>query len=447
MKRIFLILLLVGITLGAGFWLGKRNDTASPPPLAALNARQVYVCPMHSHIVQDHPGTCPICGMDLVQAGQSESGLNDTGAQIHVDTTTQQKLGVRLAIAERGSLAQEIHTYATLSADVSAMQRITPTVDGLLVKLYATHPGQRIAAGAPLYDIFSQELLGLQNEYTDYFKRRNQTLKSAEETRVRNRQMLESMHGNDAAGHEEVEKGMRQGEDQINSMLQPMERDGERLTGRLKLSGFSDAMLLDLASKRRALGLVTIRAQRACTVNDVSARSGMSVSAMTDILTCVEANRAWLEVVFYAEQASSVHEGDTVRVQFADGKRVQTRLTGLGSITEGETRTTRARIPIKLSAGQKLGDYADVTVLSAPHEALSVPVSAVMRTGRGDFVMRALGNGHFMPQKIETGIASDDRIEIHKGLDVGDQVAVNGQFLLDAAASIADAAQRYDQNK
>ena len=445
MKPIFLIVLLVCITLGAGFWLGQRNGTASPLPLTASNTRQVYVCPMHSHIVQDHPGTCPICGMDLVQAGQSESGESDTGAQIHVDTATQQKFGVRLASAKRGSLAHEIHTYATLSADVSAMQRITPTVDGLLVKLYATHPGQRIAAGAPLYDIFSQELLGLENEYTDYFKRRNQTLRNAEETRIQNRQMLESMHGNDAAGRTQIEKGMRQGEDQINSMLQPMERDGERLTGRLKLSGFSDAMLLDLANKRSASGVVTIRAQHACTVNDVSARSGMSVSAMTDILTCVEANRAWLELAFYEDQASHVHEGDTVQVIFADGKHMQTRLTGLSSITEGKARTIRARIPIKLAAGQQLGDYADVTLLSSPHEALSVPVSAVMRTGRGDFVMRALGNGHFMPQKIETGMANDDRIEIREGLKAGDQVAVNGQFLLDAAASIADAAQRYEQ--
>jgi len=445
MKRILLIVLLVGITLGTGFWLGQRNDTATPLSLAASNTRQVYVCPMHSHIVQDHPGTCPICGMDLVQAGQSESGQSETGTQIHVDTATQQKFGVRLTSAERGSLAHEIHTYATLTADVSAMQRITPTVDGLLVKLYATHPGQRIAAGEPLYDIFSQELLQLENEYTDYFKRRSQTLKNAEETRIQNRQMLESMHGNDAAGREQVEKGLRQGEDQINSMLQPMERDGERLTGRLKLSGFSDAMLLQLTSKRRASGVVTIRARQACTVNDVSARSGMSVSAMTDILTCVEANRAWLEVVFYPDQASYVHEGDTVQVQFADGKRMQTRLTGLSSITEGEARTIRARIPIKLTTGQQLGDYADVTLLSAPHEALSVPVSAVMRTGHGDFVMRALGNGHFMPQKIETGMANDDRIEIREGLEAGDQVAVNGQFLLDAAASIADAAQRYEQ--
>ena len=447
MKRIFLILLLGGIILGTGFWLGQRSDSASSQPVAAAPARQVFVCPMHSHIVQDHPGSCPICGMDLVQAGNSQQGQGSSGAQVYVDTATQQKFGVRLAAAERASLAHEIHTYATLSADVGAMRRITPTVEGLLVKLYATRPGQRIATGEPLYDIFSQELLGLQNEYTDYFRRRSQTLKSAEETRVRNRQMLESMHGQDAAGLAEVEKGLRQGEEQIISMLQPMERDGERLTGRLKLSGFSDAMLLELANKRRASGVVTIRAQHACTVNDVSARSGMSVSAMTDILTCVEANRAWLEVVFYPDQASHVHEGDTLQVQFADGKRMQTRLTGLSSITEGEARTIRARIPIKLAPGQQLGDYADVTVLSAPHEALSVPVSAVLRTGRGDFVMRALGNGHFMPQKVETGMGNNDRIEIRDGLEAGDQVAVNGQFLLDAAASIADAAQRYDQKK
>ncbi len=446
MKRIFLILLLasitLGITLGAGFWLGQHNNNTAPSPPAAAPTQQIYVCPMHSHIVQNHAGSCPICGMDLVSTGQ-----NETGTQINVDTATQQKFGVRLASAERGMLAQKIHTYATLTAAVNTLQRITPTVDGLLVKLYATHPGQRIAAGAPLYDIFSEELLKLQNDYIDYLKRRSQTLKSAEEIRVRNRQTLESTYGQDTAGLAEIEKGLRQSEDLTESMSQPMERDGERLTGRLKLAGFSDAMLLQLASQRRASGAVTIRAQHACTVSEVSARSGMSVSAMSDILTCVAANRAWLEVVFYPDQASFVHEGDTLEVQFADGKRIQTKLTGLSNISEGEARTLRARIPIQIAPGQQLGDYADVTLISAPHEALSIPVSAVMRTGRGDFVMRAMSDGHFMPQKIETGIANDDRIEIREGLEAGDQVAVNGQFLLDAAASIADVLQRHDQKK
>ena len=442
MKRIIFILLLVGITVAAGLWLGQRNDNSSANPVAASVARQVYVCPMHSHIVQDHPGTCPICGMDLVQAGHSE-----TGAQIYVDTTTQQKFGVRLATVAHSSLSHEIHTYATLTADVNNIQRITPTVEGLLVKLYATHPGQRIATGKPLYEIFSQELLGMQNEYTDYFRRRTQSLKSAEETRIQNRHMLESMHGQDAAAREQIEAGMRQGEEQISSMLQPMERDGERLKNRLKFAGFSDAMLHELASNRSGSGVVTIRAQHDCTVTEVNARPGMSLSAMTEILTCSESNRAWLEVVLYPDQTDRVHEGDTVQVEFADGEHMQTKLTGLSSITEGDARTIRARIPIKLADGHHLGDYADVTLLGSPFTALSVPVSAVIRTGHGNYVMRALENGHFMPQKVEAGIANDDRIVIRDGLSAGDKVAVNGQFLLDAAASIADAVQRYDHKK
>ncbi|MDR9437418.1 MAG: heavy metal-binding domain-containing protein, partial [Thiohalophilus sp.] len=29
-----------------------------------------YVCPMHPQIVRGEPGTCPICGMDLVEKEQ-----------------------------------------------------------------------------------------------------------------------------------------------------------------------------------------------------------------------------------------------------------------------------------------------------------------------------------------------------------------------------------------
>lgn len=31
------------------------------------DAQVQYVCPMHSQIVKDQAGTCPICGMDLVE--------------------------------------------------------------------------------------------------------------------------------------------------------------------------------------------------------------------------------------------------------------------------------------------------------------------------------------------------------------------------------------------
>ncbi len=441
MKRILIPLLLVGSLLIAGYWLGARNYDSTNKAGKLSSSGQIYVCPMHSHIVQDHPGTCPICGMDLVLTGQSEGG-----AQIHVDTATQQKFGVRLATAARSSLAQEIHTYATLTPDVNTVQRMTPTVDGTLVKLYATHPGQIIPAGKPLYDIFSQDLLQIQNEYIDYLKRRSQSYKSADETRLRNKQMMDSLHEQNPAGQEQINTAMRQTEEQIEAMLQPMERDGLRLIGRLKSAGFNEAMLLQLAKNKNATQVTTIPAQQTCTVKEVNARTGMALTAMTEILACMEPSRAWLEAVFFPGQASQVHEGDTLQIQFPDGTKTQSILGGLSSITEGSSRTIKARMPIKIQRAQQLGGYADVTLLSSPHEALNIPVGAVIRTGHGDFVIRAVGNGHFIPKKIETGIENDERIEILNGLEAGDQVAVNGQFLLDAAASIADAAQRYQQN-
>ncbi len=41
---------------------------AAPADAASTAApgEVVYVCPMHSQIVRDVPGTCPVCGMTLV---------------------------------------------------------------------------------------------------------------------------------------------------------------------------------------------------------------------------------------------------------------------------------------------------------------------------------------------------------------------------------------------
>jgi Cu(I)/Ag(I) efflux system membrane fusion protein len=126
----------------------------------------------------------------------------------------------------------------------------------------------------------------------------------------------------------------------------------------------------------------------------------------------------------------------------ADGDTRETRLRNLHPLLDEATRTLRVRLPLAGGRATRLGEYAQVTIHATPREVVSVPKSAVMRTGRGDFVMRALGKGHFMPVKVSTGIENAERVAIRDGLETGDQVAVNGQFLMDAAASIADTAQR-----
>ena len=51
---------------------------------------QKYVCPMHAQIVQDGPGKCPICGMNLVPLKKSDSsptGPNHIHSHPHDHTT------------------------------------------------------------------------------------------------------------------------------------------------------------------------------------------------------------------------------------------------------------------------------------------------------------------------------------------------------------------------
>src|SRR5271169_5788380 len=52
--------------LGKWVFSGPRQGP-SAEELAAI--AQGYICPMHPQITSDHPGKCPICGMDLVKSG------------------------------------------------------------------------------------------------------------------------------------------------------------------------------------------------------------------------------------------------------------------------------------------------------------------------------------------------------------------------------------------
>src|SRR3569832_1835591 len=70
MKKAAFLLLIALEAGGTRFWFGRGHLASSPaieeiasPIDRAIAAQPVYVCPMHLHIVQDHPGTCLICGM------------------------------------------------------------------------------------------------------------------------------------------------------------------------------------------------------------------------------------------------------------------------------------------------------------------------------------------------------------------------------------------------
>ena len=59
MKNIGMMLACVGLLTGAG--------CAKTEPAASSSAGMKYTCPMHPEVVQDKAGSCPKCGMKLVE--------------------------------------------------------------------------------------------------------------------------------------------------------------------------------------------------------------------------------------------------------------------------------------------------------------------------------------------------------------------------------------------
>ena len=70
---------------------------------------------------------------------------------------------------------------------------------------------------------------------------------------------------------------------------------------------------------------------------------------------------------------------------------------------------------------------------------ISVPVEAVL-TRRNRKIVFVNENGVAVEKTVETGLRTDGRLEITKGLEIGDEVIIQGQTQLFAGRKVAPAA-------
>ncbi len=421
--------------LGIGYYSGQHwsikaahsiehsheSEKASHVP---STVKKIWACPMHPNIMQDHPGSCPICGMDLVETESAhehdaQSGESTPGSLVTIDATTQQRMGVKLAALTTQNISREVQTYGNVAINESSMLNISPKIDGWIRKLYVTI-GQQVQVGQILYEFYSPELVQRQREYIELLQRRDQLLDNVPELIGQNAQVAASLAR-------------------------------ERLRSREKF-GYADVddKTLDLLEKnRRTVDVVAVRATRPGFVTQISAREGNYITPMINVLSIADVSKPWIDIALYPDQLEWVKAGDkvTVRVPHSSQPVITGRLKFVSPVVDSTTRTIKARVVVNSPhAWLRPGAFVDVTIAAHTHKALTLPSSAIMRTGRGSQVMLTRGDGHFVPVPVETGIESADLVEITDGLQEGAQVAVNGQFLLDAASSLNDAAQRMQEH-
>jgi multidrug efflux pump subunit AcrA (membrane-fusion protein) len=82
--------------------------------------------------------------------------------------------------------------------------------------------------------------------------------------------------------------------------------------------------------------------------------------------------------------------------------------------------------------------YATVRITTPTRRALTVPASAVIRTGERSMVFVDMGGGSLMPHEIETGRTSDEYVEVQSGVEPGQRVVTSAQFLLDSESNLGE---------
>jgi len=106
---------------------------------------------------------------------------------------------------------------------------------------------------------------------------------------------------------------------------------------------------------------------------------------------------------------------------------------------DAASRTVRARVSVSNSDGRlRPGMFATVRLTTPSRRALTVPATAVVRTGERSIVFVDLRGGRLRPQDVETGRAEGDLVEVLAGLEPGQRVVTTAQYLLESESNLAD---------
>lgn len=361
-------------------------------------AKTAYHCPMHPQIIQDKPGNCPICGMDLVKFSASDATADapktDTGAHgtaskdVRVDPAVVQKIGVRTEMVEAGTLGREFRADAEGVLDESSEISITIRSMGYLESVSNLREGDRVKAGQVLATLYSPDLVAAQGDW------------------LAARQRGDSV-------------GATASREQLRSL------------------GFPEASLAKALEQGRALRTIPVVSPAAGWVRSRNATRGQSAMAGTELFRIVEGSGAILQARLAVGEAASVRVGDLVQVR-GDGlaEPFQARVVSIAPEIERSTRSAKVRLKGAKGSDVRVGALYRATFRSRPETGFVIPSDAILRSGARDVVFLDLGGGKFRPVEVALGPSSGGRTLVRSGIEAGDEVVVSAQFLLDGESRL-----------
>ena len=416
-KKITIPLLLVLLVLAAGAgwytWQHKGHDHAAEGK--AAQGKQLYTCSMHPFIIKDKPGTCPICGMELIKkidntpvAGSSQTPEQKQQADMlgHVSLSPTQRVMANVAtvVAGKTSLNKEINAVGIVQYDQSRQAKVTAWIAGRIDKLHVNSVGAYINKDKPVAEVYSPDLVATQQEYL---------------LAVKSREQLK------------------------NSTISSISQNGEGLVAsskqRLMLFGVKESQIAELEKTGKPNIRLPIYTPISGVVIEKMVQQGQYVNVGEVLFNVADLSTVWVEVEVYENEFPNIHLGQQVEIrsQSFPGKPFTGKISYIYPFLDPKTRTVKARVEMP-NPGMKLKpDMFVNAIIKVPlGSAIIVPVTAVMDTGKRQVVWVESTPGMFEPRDVQVGQRTDDKIQIMSGINPGDKVAVSGGYLIDSESQL-----------
>ena len=412
--RVWMVVGFVLAAVGGGVLAHRDGDV---PPPGFTEAKPVYHCPMHPQIVSDRPGSCPICGMDLVRvaaaAPASAAGPRVTTpegrAVVALSDERRAVLGVRTTPVVAAEIDRSLRTVGRVAVDERRLKHVHTKFEAYIEDLRVDFVGKLVRRGEVLASVYSPELVATQQEY------------------------LLAWRAQQRLGRSGVASVAQGGADLLGAARQ-----------RLLLWDIRPADIETLEASGEARRTLDLVSPVSGYVMRKTAQQGMRVTPADTLFEVADLSHLWVLADVYEADLPSVRVGTpaAVGLSYLPGRSWHGSVTWIAPTVDPQTRTIKVRVEVD-NRGEELKPemFADVELRVGRGRGLVVPAGAVLHSGQRDLVFVDLGHGHFEPREVKVGARTDQGVQVLSGVREGDSVVTAANFLLDSESSLKAALQ------